>query len=154
MWAEVRRLALPLARENPSWGYRRVHGELAGLGYQVAASTVWCILKQAQVDPAPRRSGATWRQFLTAQAGTILAADFCHVDTLRFTRLYVVFVIEISTRHVRVLGVTSHPAGAWVAQQARNLMMDLDDRTAAVRFLIRDRDTKFSAAFDAASGWR
>jgi putative transposase len=135
--AEIRRLVLRLARENSSWGYRRVHGELAGLGYRVAASTVWRNLKRAGTDPAPLRSGQTWRQFLSAQAHTILATDFCRVDTLLFTRLYVLFVIEISTRRVHVLGVTANPTGARIVQQARNLMMHLEDRVAEVKFLIR-----------------
>jgi len=146
---EIRRLILEMARDNATWGYRRVHGELARLGYKLAPSTVWLVLKRAGVDPAPSRSGATWRHFLAAQAHTILATDFCHVDTLLFTRLYVLFVMEISTRRVHVLGVTAHPTGAWVKQQARNLLMDLGERTSQFRFLIRDRDTKFTAAFDA-----
>lgn len=147
--AEIRRLMLEMAKDNATWGYRRIHGELARLGYKLAPSTVWLILKRAGIDPAPSRSGATWRQFVAAQAHTILATDFCHVGTLLFTRLYVLFVMEISTRRVHLLGVTAHPTGDWVTQQARNLLMDLDQRTSQFRFLIRDRDTKFSAAFDA-----
>jgi putative transposase len=146
--AEIRRLILEMAKDNATWGYRRIHGELARLGYKLAPSTVWLILKRAGIDPAPMRSGDTWRQFLAAQAHTILATDFCHVDTLLFTRLYVLFVMEISTRRVHVLGVTAHPTGAWVTQQARNLLMDLGPRTTQFQFLIRDRDTKFAAAFD------
>jgi len=146
---EVRRLVLRLAAENPNWGYRRVHGELAGLGYRVGASTVWRILKRAKVDPTPQRAGPTWRQFLTAQAHSILATDFLTVDTLLFTRLYVLFAVELSTRRVHLLGVTANPTGQWVTQQARNLMMNLVDWAAGVRFLIRDRDVKFSRAFDA-----
>jgi transposase InsO family protein len=138
-----------LAAENPSWGHRRIHGELVGPGYQVAASTVWNILHRAGVDPAPRRSGPTWKQFLTAQARTMLACDFFTVDTVLFKRIYVLFFVQIATREVHVVGVTAHPTGAWVAQQARNLLMDLDRRTAGLRFLLRDRDSKFTAVFDA-----
>jgi hypothetical protein len=127
--AEVRQLVLHLAKENSTWGYRRIHGELAGLGYRLAPSTVWRILKQADIDPAPRRSGPTWRQFLATQAHTILATDFLTVDTLLFTRLYVLFVIELSTRRVHLLGITAHPTGDWIAQQACNLLMDLAART-------------------------
>jgi putative transposase len=147
--AEVRRLVLRLATESPTWAYRRVHGELAGLGYRMAPSTVWRILKQANIDPAPLRGGPTWRQFLSAQAHTILATDFLTVDTLLFTRLYVLFVVELSTRRVHLLGITTNPTGEWVTQQARNLLIDLADRMSTVKFLLHDRDAKFSRAFDA-----
>jgi putative transposase len=149
MAAETCGLVLRLARENPTWGYRRIHGELCRLGYRIGASTVWTILHRAGVEPAPTRSAVSWRQFLRAQAKGVLAVDFFTVDTVFLKRLYVLFVIEVVSRQVHVLGVTPHPVGAWVAQQARNLLMELADGVGQFRRLIRDRDAKFTAAFDA-----
>ena len=145
----VASLVLRLAKENPAWGYRRIHGELAGLGIPVSPSTVWQILTDASIPPAPRRAGPTWAQFLRSQAEAILATDFFTVDLLDGTTAYVLGVIEHATRRIRILGVTAHPNDAWVSQLARNLLMDLDDHAHCIKFLLRDRDTKFTAAFDA-----
>jgi hypothetical protein len=114
---QIRALVLQMARENPAWGYRRIQGELVGLGHTVAASTVWNILKSAGLDPAPRRAGPTWRQFLSAQAHAILAVDFAHVDTVFLRRLYVLVVIEHGRRHVHLAGITAHPTGAWITSK-------------------------------------
>jgi putative transposase len=145
----ISRIAVRLARENPLWGYRRIHGELTKLGAAVAPSTVYEILRAAGIDPAPRRSGPTWRHFLHAQATGILAVDFLHVDTVLLTRLYVLVFIEHGTRRMHLGGVTAHPTGAWTVQQARNLALDLDERFGDFRFLIRDRGSNFTASFDA-----
>jgi putative transposase len=136
-------------RENPSWGYRRVHGELLVLGVKVAASTVWEILNNASVDPAPERSATTWGGFLRSQAEALLACDFLETVTLTGDRMYVLAVIERHTRRIRVLGATAHPTASWVTQAVRNLVMDLEDAGCWARFLIRDRDGKFPELFDA-----
>ena len=145
----IQALVRRLARENPGWGYRRIHGELAGLGVKVAASTVWEILKASGIDPARRQTGPTWSQFLRSQAEAILAFDFFTADLLDGTQAYVLAVIEHATRRIRILGVTLHPTGEWTAQQARNLLMDLDEQADRVKFMIRDRGSNFTTAFDA-----
>jgi putative transposase len=147
--ASIARLVVRLAKENPLWGYRRIHGELTKLGLAVAPSTVWEILHAAGIDPAPRRAGPTWQQFLTAQAAGILAVDFLHVDTVLLKRLYVLVFIEHGTRRIHIGGVTAHPTGEWTVQQARNLALALDERFADIRFLIRDRGSNFTSSFDA-----
>ncbi len=145
----IRRLVLRIARENPACGYRRISGELAGLGHRVAPSTVWAILRKAGVDPVPRRGGPELGQFLKAQAEGIVACDFFHLDTITLARLYVFAVVEHTTRRVHVLGMTAHTTGTWVAQQAHNLLMELGERAADIKFTIRDRDREFTDAFDA-----
>jgi putative transposase len=147
----IQALVLRLARENPSWGYRRIHGELAGLALKIAPSTIWEILRTHGIAPAPRRDQQTWATFLRGQAHAILAADFFETRTITGTRLFVLAVIEHATRRIRILGATPHPTAAWTTQQARNLIMDLQDASAtAVRYLIRDRYSKYTTAFDAA----
>jgi putative transposase len=144
----IARIIVRLAKENPLWGYRRIHGEITKLGVTVAQSTVWEILRNAGIDPAPRRAGPTWRQFLRAQASGILAVDFFHVDTVLLKRLYVLVFIEHGTRRMHLGGVTSNPTGQWTTQQARNLSLTLGQRFEDIKFLIRDRGSNFTASFD------
>jgi len=145
----IRALVLRLAQENTTWGYRRVHGELLTLGITVAASTVWEILREAGIDPSHDRTATTWATFLRSQAHALLAADFIETVTLTGTRMYILTVIEHASRRVRILGATAHPTAAWVTQTARNLVMDLQDIGSKARYLVRDRDGKYPALFDA-----
>jgi len=147
--AAIRKLVIRIATDNPAWGHRRVQGELVRLGHQIAASTVWQILHNAGIDPAPRRAGPTWKQFLTTQARGIVAVDFVHVDTVLLRRVYALIVIEHGTRRAHLAGITAHPDGAWTTQAARNFLMDVGQRVASLKFMIRDRAGQFTGSFDA-----
>jgi len=145
---QVVALILQLARENPRWGYRRIKGELKKLGIRVSATTIRTVLLGNGLRPAPRRASVTWRAFLRAQASGIIATDFFTVETVRVKTLYVLCLIELHTRQVRLAGVTDHPNRPWVVQRARELSLERPEGTTAPRFLIRDRDSKFTRAFD------
>jgi putative transposase len=145
---EVRGLVLRLGRENPRWGCVRIQGELRKLGIRVGATTIRTLLRSAGLGPAPRRSGPSWSEFLRAQAAGIIACDFFTVETIRLKTLYVLFFIELGIRRVHLAGVTANPDSAWVTQQARNVAFGLGEKVDPMRFLIRDRDAKFSGHFD------
>jgi putative transposase len=145
---EIRELVLRLARENPTWGYQRIAGEMTGLGFTVSATTVGGLIRTVRPGPAGERAPLTWRRFVRAQAASLIACDFFTVDTVRSTRLYVLFFIELGSRRVHLAGCTQNPNGAWAAQQARELAWSLAERASPLRFVIRDRDTKFNGAFD------
>ena len=150
---ELRELVVRLARENAGWGYRRIQGELVGLGVKLAASTVWTILREAGIEQATKRLEQSWTDSLREQAASILECDFLTVDTLFLKRFYVFFFIELATRRVHLAGITTNPDGRWVTQQARNLLMQLDDEDVRPRFLVRDRDSKFTREFDEVFLW-
>jgi putative transposase len=149
MVSQARQLVLRLASENPSWGYKRIHGELIGLGFTLSPSTVWNILRRHGIEPVPRRARLSWREFLRQQAASIVECDFFTVDTLWLRRLYVFFFIELERRRVHIAGVTAHPNGAWVTQRTRNLLRTLSEEGKRPQIVIRDRDVKLTKAFDA-----
>ena len=142
----IRRLVADMAAENPTWGYRRIHGELVGLGHRVGASTVWWILKDQGVAPAPQRGSVTWSDFLRSQAA--VACDFACVDTVGLRRYYLLFFIDIKTRRVFYAGITAHPTGDWTTQAARNLFLRHGEALATCKALVRDGGSQFTAAFD------
>src|SRR5919201_730957 len=148
MVSQARQLVLRLAAENPGWGYKRIHGELTGLGYTLSPSTIWNILRRHGIEPVPGRACLSWREFLRQQAASIVECDFFTVDTLWLRRLYVFFFIELERRRVHIAGVTAHPSGAWVTQQARNLLRTLNEEEKRPQIVIRDRDVKLTKAFD------
>ena len=150
--ADLRALIVRLARENSSWGYLRIVGELRKLGLDVSATLVRNILRSAGIPPAPQRGQLDWCSFLRQHAATTLACDFFRVDTVLLRRLYLLVFICIGSRRIEYVACTSNPEGAWMLQQARNLLMNLDDRGQRPKLLIHDRDTKFSRAFDAIFG--
>jgi putative transposase len=149
MVSQARKLVLRLAAENPNWGYKRIHGELTGLGFTLSPSTVWNILRRHGIEPVPGRARLSWREFLRQQATSIIECDFFTVDTIWLRRFYVFFFIELERRRVHIAGVTAHPNGTWVTQQAGNILTTLSEDGKRPQILIRDRDVKLTKAFDA-----
>ncbi|WP_050993783.1 helix-turn-helix domain-containing protein [Streptomyces violaceusniger] len=147
--AAVKNLVLRLAHENSRWGHRRIQGELTQLGHPIAASTLWQILHTAGIDPAPRHTAPTWHEFPSTQTTGLIACDYLHIDTINLHRLYALVFPEHRTRRLHIAGVTAHPTAARATQQARNLATDLGTRMDSPRFLIRDRDSKYTDAIDA-----